>query len=259
MLFNLGMAYSDQGRLEEARLHLANAVAVEPRYAAAWVALGVAQQRSRLTHEALASFRAALELDPENAYAERNLGAALGSAGHVEEAAQHFRRAILLNKDDQAAFLGLAQAVESLGRFDEANEIYSEVIRMAPQSRLAEVAKGARGAIASRGFRIESIGQPRPDATEFCLAALDEFERLPSSEVQFVAFEIAALGQGGLHVGDTDAKYSLKSLPGRKFSGLQLVAMMYVAFKGIDPDMDVGFDLSKEYAAARDIYQARQR
>ncbi len=155
--------------------------------------VGVAQQRSRLTHEALASFRAALELDPENAYAERNLGAALGSAGSVEEAAQHFRRAILLNKDDQAAFLGLAQAVESLGRFDEANEIYSEVIRMGPQSRLAEVAKDARGAIASRDFRIESIGQPRPDAT------------------------------------------------------------------GIDPDMDVGFDLSKEYAAARGIYQARQR
>lgn len=258
VVFNLGMAYSDLGRLDEARAHLEKAVTIEPRYAAAWVALGVAQQRSRMTDEALASLRAALEIEPDNAYAERNLGAALASAGNPEEAEKHFRRATFLAPNDQAAFLGLAQAVESLGRFDEANEIYSGVIRMDPDSPLAEVAKEARGAIASRGFRIESIGQLRPDATMFCLAALEEFERLPSSEVQAVVFEIAALGQGGLAVNEPAREYALKSLPGRQFSGLQLVAMMYVGFKGIDPSTDVGFDLSKEYEQALAMHQAKQ-
>jgi hypothetical protein len=30
---------------------------------------------------------------------------------------------------------------------------------------------------------------------------------------------------------------------------------MYVAFKSIAPEMDVGFDLSKEYAAARALHE----
>ena len=258
VLFNLGMAESDLGRLNEARAHLEKAVSTDPQYAAAWVALGVSQQRSRMTDEALASFRAALEVEPDNAYAERNLGAALASAGNTEDAERHFRRATLLAPSDQAALLGLAQAVESLGRFDEANEIYSSLIRLDPDSPVARVAKDARGAIASRGFRIESIGQLRPDATMFCLAALEEFQRLPSPEVQAVVFEIAALGQSGLAVNEAGRKYSLKSLPGRQFSGLQLVAMMYVGFKGVDPTTDVGFDLSKEYEQARAMYQAKQ-
>lgn len=46
------------------------------------------------------------------------------------------------------------------------------------------------------------------------------------------------------------SRYTLKSLPGRDYSGLQLVSMLYVAFKQIDPNVDVGFDLAAEYNAA---------
>jgi hypothetical protein len=31
---------------------------------------------------------------------------------------------------------------------------------------------------------------------------------------------------------------------------------MYVGFKSIAPEMDIGFDLSKEYAAARALHEA---
>ena len=54
-------------------------------------------------------------------------------------------------------------------------------------------------------------------------------------------------------------KYVLQSLPGRQFSGLELVAMMYVGFKGIDPSADVGFDLSKEYEQAVVMHRAKAR
>jgi hypothetical protein len=33
---------------------------------------------------------------------------------------------------------------------------------------------------------------------------------------------------------------------------------MYVAFKSIDPQMDIGFDLSKEYAAAQALHEEKQ-
>ena len=38
-------------------------------------------------------------------------------------------------------------------------------------------------------------------------------------------------------------------MPGQ-FSGLQLVSIMYTAFKQIDPKMDSGIDLQREYDAA---------
>ncbi len=182
----------------------------------------------------------------------------MGAPWNHEEAEKHFRRATILAPNDQVAYVGLAQAVESLGRFDEADELYARLIRMDPDSRAAEKAKEARGAIASRGFRIQSIGRDRPDAVMFCLAALEEFEQLPSEEILAVVSEIAALGQTGLAVNDPARKYELKSLPGRQFGGLQLVAMMYVGFKGINPSADVGFDLSKEYEQALALYQAKK-
>ncbi len=164
----------------------------------------------------------------------------------------------MLAPHDQAAVFGLARAVESLGRFDEANELFLRSIQIDPDSQVAEVAKAARSAIASRGFRTESISQPRNDAVAHCLAAFEMFERLAAPEIVSIVAEIASLGQGGLDVNDSAPKYSLDSLAGRHFSGLELVAMMYVGMKGIEPSSDVGFDLSKEYEQAREIHRAKR-
>jgi hypothetical protein len=46
---------------------------------------------------------------------------------------------------------------------------------------------------------------------------------------------------------------ALTSLPG-KFSGLNLLCMEYVGFPLLDPSINIGFDLSAEYAAARTMY-----
>jgi tetratricopeptide (TPR) repeat protein len=258
VLFNLGMAYSDLGRLDEARAHLERAVRSDPEFASAWVALGVAQARSRRTDEALASLRTALDLEPDNPYAERNLAAALANAGSLEEAEKHFRKAATLAPKDQAAALGLAQCVEQRDRFDEADGLYATAIRIDSDSPLAEVARQARSAIAHRGFRSKTVGGLRPDATMYCLAAIEEFERLSPSDLQAIVFEIALLGRGGLDVNDPTRKYTLNSLPGRSLTGLQLVSMMYVGFKGIDPSADVGFDLSTEYEQALALHKSKQ-
>jgi hypothetical protein len=85
------------------------------------------------------------------------------------------------------------------------------------------------------------------------LAALEKFAGMETAQVQAVTFEIAMLGRRGLNVNDAAQRYELASLPG-SFSGLQLVSMMYVGFKQIAPEMDVGFDLSQEYDAARQLF-----
>ena len=72
------------------------------------------------------------------------------------------------------------------------------------------------------------MGLPRMDAVMYCLSALKTFETLTPAEVRNVEFEIAMLGTRGLDVNDPAPKYTLRSLPGQ-FSGLNLVALMYVA------------------------------
>jgi len=83
---------------------------------------------------------------------------------------------------------------------------------------------------------------------------LERVEAMPRQEVQKIGFEIAILGQTGLDTNDSTQKYTLRSLPGR-FSGLHLMSIMYVAFKIIVPDHDVGFDLSREYQAALALHK----
>ena len=60
------------------------------------------------------------------------------------------------------------------------------------------------------------------------LGALERFEKMTTDEVQKVGFEIAMLGMRALDVNEPALKYTLRSLPGQ-FSGLNLVALMYVA------------------------------
>ncbi len=96
------------------------------------------------------------------------------------------------------------------------------------------------------------------DAVMYCLSALQRFSEMDATEVRGVAFEIAVLGRNGLDTNDSTPKYELRSLPGR-YTGLQLVSMMFVGFKQIDPSADLGFDLSREYEAAQQLAPGKTR
>jgi hypothetical protein len=61
--------------------------------------------------------------------------------------------------------------------------------------------------------------------------------------------EIATVGMNGINVNNPTSEYRLRSLPG-VFTGLQLVSYEYVAFKQFAPELDIGFDLAKEYEEA---------
>ena len=44
-----------------------------------------------------------------------------------------------------------------------------------------------------------------------------------------------------------------------EFSGLQLLCVMYVAFQIVAPGADTGFDVSREYQSALNLFSARKR
>ena len=131
----------------------------------------------------------------------------------------------------------------------EADELYVVVIERWPASPVAEMAREARTKLAHTSMRAKVGGGLRPDVMMYISGALDAFDQLAPAKRQQITLEVALKGQSGLDINDPEQKYTLKSLPG-KFSGMHLLSIMYVGVKALDPDADVGIDLSEEYSAA---------
>lgn len=253
VLFNLGMAESDLGKLDDAIGHLKALLEKEPDHAHGWVALGVAQSRAGRLDEATTALEHATRIAPDDPYAHRNLGALLGKKGLLAEAEKHLREAARLLPTDQPALHALAHTLVALGGDDhaaEADGLLQRAITVDPDSDLAQQCRSERSRIAHQAFRSNAGGRIRMDAVMYCLGALQRFARMSKEEVYKVTFEIVMLGTRGLDVNDPAQKYQLRSLPG-DFSGLQLVSIEYVGLKMLDPSVDLGFDLSQEYRQAQ--------
>jgi len=258
ILYNLGMVLSDTGHLDQAVKHLRRLLDKVPGHVNARIALGVALTRQNNLDEAAEELQRAVRLDPTNPYAQRNLGALLGKLGRYEEALAPLRAATELYPDDQRAWFGLAQALEKTERFGDADEAYTKVIALGEHTEIAEQARKAQTRIGQQSFQAERSGGLRMDAVMYCLSAIEQFDGRAKEEVQTITFEIAMLGRQGLDVTNPKTRYTLRSLSG-DFSGLQLVCIQYVGFKILDPGVDIGFDLSNEYAAAVAIHEAQSK
>jgi len=253
--YNLGIAYSELGRFEDAIMRLKKAVALRPAYSHAWTGIGVAYQRLGKSQEALAALHKAVEADPGDGYAHRNLGAVLAKEGKLQEALPHLREAFHQLPNDPQTMFGLAQCLESLGGEDDlsqADGLYRSFIERFPASPMAEMARTARTKLAQRNLRAATPGGFRPDVMMYITGALETFRKVGPKKRQEIATEIALLGQEGLDINDSTQKYTLRTLPG-KFSGLHLLAIMYTAFKQIDPTLDSGADFSAEYEMAHQM------
>jgi Flp pilus assembly protein TadD len=253
ILYNLGMMLSDQGRLAEAIPLLSLLTQLQPDHANGWIALGVALQRKGDTARARQALEKSVALEPDNPYALRNLGALIANEDPIA-ALPHLKKAVELLPGDQNALYGYGLALVESGDISEGDSWLKKAMELAPYSEIAERCRTKRNEIANHGFRKGAGGGLRMDAVMYCLSALKKYSEMGPEAAQTVTFEIAMLGRGGLDSSDPDPKYHLKSLQG-SFTGLQLVCMMYVGFKAIAPDQDMGFDLSKEYEAAKSMLE----
>lgn len=260
LLYNLGMAESDLGRLDDAVVHLAALLEANPAHVNGRVALGVAHARAGRVDEGIAALTAAVESEPENPWARRNLAALLGKKGRSEEAVEHLRAAVRLLPRDQQSLYGLAHVLVALGgteRVAEADGLFHRAIDADPDTELAEVCRKELSGMAHREFRGRTGGAPRMDAVMYLAGAMKMFRQMPPEEVRKVTFEIAMLGAKGFDVNDPSRKYRLRSLPG-EFSGLHLVCILDVGMKQVDPSADTGFDLSREYDEARSLFGSQE-
>ena len=257
LLYNLGVAYSNMGRLQEARATLSEALRLDPSHVNSRVALGVAFASENRHEEAIKEFERALAIDPANPWAQRNLGGCLLALKEVDRATAHLLRATQLNPKDQKAFYGLGEAYRVADKLEDADDAYRQVVAIDEFSSTAKLAKKQLSDLAHVGFKMRGGGSGRPDAVMYCLSALERFEKLSTEEVQRISFEIGMLGTKGFEINDPEQQYQLRSIPG-KFSGMELVCIMYVGFQRIAPDYAPSMDLSAEYAAAQELFKKRK-
>ena len=65
---------------------------------------------------------------------------------------------------------------------------------------------------------------------------------LPAEKIKSIALEIAMLGTDGIRPGRDD--YKLNKIPGKIFSGYQMLAWYYVSFKLAMPEIVAQLDLN---------------
>jgi tetratricopeptide (TPR) repeat protein len=257
LLYNLGLAYSDLGRLEQARAVLTEAVRLHPSHVNACVALGVTYAKEEHYQEAVTILEKAVAADPNNSWAQRNLGGCLLALKEVERGTACLLRATQLNPKDQQAFLGLAEACRMADKLEEADAAYRQAIAIDEYSSHAQRAKDRLSEMSHEIFRSRGV-VIRPDAVMYCLGAMEQFAKLSRQEVQRITLEIAVLGTKGFEVNNPAQQYQLRSMPGN-FSGLHMLCIMYVGFKIISPDDAPSFDVAAEYAEAKRIFEQRQK
>ena len=205
--------------------------------------------------QALEAFDKAVALDPNDGYTRRNLGGILIGFKRLDEAITHLRKALDLMPDDPQSIFGLATALEDVGTDaadEEADALYLRLIQEHPTSPMVEQAEQARTAFGHKRLKSATVGGFRPDVMMYIAGALQTFKKLGPTKRHAIAVEIALLGRSGLDINDPTDKYKLKSLPG-KFTGLHLLAIMYTAFRQIDPTMDTGADFGAEYESAMEM------
>jgi len=91
---NLGVAYREIGKPDDAIASFRAAVKFAPQMAEAWNNLGVAQDELNLTEKALNSYRKSIEIQPGYASPHLNLGISLQKSKLFKEAEEHYKKAL---------------------------------------------------------------------------------------------------------------------------------------------------------------------
>ncbi len=131
---NLGDVLLERGRLDEAILHYGRAVELRPAFAEGHKNLGNALVRAGRPADAATHYETALRFDPGLAEAHYNLGHILLRNGNATEALGHFRRVLETKPEFIEVHNSLGSALLQEGRVDDAIVEFEYVLRAKPDN-----------------------------------------------------------------------------------------------------------------------------
>jgi tetratricopeptide (TPR) repeat protein len=107
--FELGLAYAESGRNEEAAQAYKQAISIQPDFVKAQFALGLINIELGRNDDAIEAFKQVIRISPDDSLARVVLGFVYTKSGRNEEAAEAYKQAISIEPDFAEAhfFLGL--------------------------------------------------------------------------------------------------------------------------------------------------------
>ncbi len=253
VLYNYGLLLNELKEFGESSEILKRLVAINPEYKNAKVALAYAYLNSKNSAEAEKLLKEARITDPNNIFLLRNLGSIYAKKGEFKEALEIFHKAEQIEPNNRPILYGIALALFHQKEFRQSSDYLEKIIAQNIDDEFDNLSKNLQREIAEKIFSKDGI---RMDAVYYCLGALEIFNEMSFTQIQGITFEISMLGGIGLDPSDSNTTYELSSIPG-DFTALQLLCFMYVGFKILKPEIDIGFDLSKEYSAAKAMFEKK--
>ena len=159
---NIGEAYDQLGKYDEAIAEFEGALKINPNYFFGLNNLGNIYGKQRKLPEAIRYFQKALEQKPDYSPAHYNLARALHLTGKREEAAESYRKSIKSNPYFEQAFYNLAYLAMELSLFDEALENFEKFLSMQPNHSKAHF--GAGNALMMKGQLDLALAEYRKSA-----------------------------------------------------------------------------------------------
>lgn len=129
---NLGMAYHDLGKFDEAAIHYRAAVELDPNLVDAENNLGCLLREQGQLAEAEKRLRALTSKHPSYAAAYYNLGLVLKQQGDLAGAASCYRRAIAVNPRYCEAYYNLGNVLRELEDLEGAADAYGRALAIQP-------------------------------------------------------------------------------------------------------------------------------
>jgi Flp pilus assembly protein TadD len=130
--YNLGVAYQNVGRHQDAIEAYQQAIRIKPDYAEAHCNLGGTYGELGRHQDAVEACKQAIRIKPDYAKAYYNLGVACHNLGRHQDAIEAYQQAIRNKPDYAEAYNNLGAAYHSLGRYQDAIKAYKQAIRIKP-------------------------------------------------------------------------------------------------------------------------------
>ncbi|WP_139240662.1 tetratricopeptide repeat protein, partial [Geitlerinema sp. PCC 9228] len=94
--------------------------------------LGNAYSNQGKYEQAIAAYQQALEIDPNSAYAYFNLGLVYSNQGNYEQAIAAYQQGLEIDPNDASAYIGLGNAYSNQGKYEQAIAAYQQALEIDP-------------------------------------------------------------------------------------------------------------------------------
>lgn len=140
--YELGVAYIELKRYDEAVAQLTEAIRIDPRSADAHLKLGHVYSRLNSHQKALEAFAEAARLNPDSSEAFHALGLANMALGSYEEAIEAFKSSLQVEGPIITSYFALGKCYVHLNRAGEAVEFYKRGLSKYPDSNMGHYGLG---------------------------------------------------------------------------------------------------------------------